>query len=160
MTRIVKNRICYGDHNVVCHPAAATFDYMATMHDALTPNADARLHKAQLDSFGTAKDWSIEYPSVQLTNFWSSERAERNRELPTRILLTVQLHNGNYPKVIFCGHCARSDSFQALWNPLRAKHIHIPRRLQREAETEYFKRYDAAVAEHARVTSIHQQLQA
>ena len=160
MTRIVKNRICYGDHNVVCHPAAATFDYMATMHDALTPNADARLHKAQLDSFGTAKDWSVEYPTVQLRNFWEGDLAQRNGEVPTRVLLMVTLHNGNYPKVIFQGHCARSDSFAALWNPVRAKHINIPRRLQRDAETEYFKLYEAAVAEHARLTSIHKQLQA
>lgn len=145
---IVKNRICYTTHNVVCDPDCADADYMVAMADSLTPDARPKVHKEELEAMNNDGSWTIELPIVHLENFWDSEIAERRNQLPTRILARVTLHNGQYDHTIFVGHCARNESFQPLWKTMYQRGIRIGKAQRRRAEAEYFVAYDKAVAEY------------
>jgi hypothetical protein len=146
---IVKNRICYTTHNVVCDPDCADAEYMVAMADSLTPHARPAVHRKELYNMNNDGTWTIELPIVHLENFWASESAERRGAVPTRILARVSLHNGLYDHTIFVGHCARSESFQPLWKRMYQQGIKIGKAQRRVAEAKYFAEYDKAVAEHA-----------
>lgn len=151
MARIVDNRICYKTHNVVLEHSlfrnmVNPMDYLLEMEAGLTPEGDARLHKAQLDSFNNDGSWEIEKPKLTITPFHDSEKAEIRCEIPTKMLATVTLHNGNFNKVICAVHCARSESFYPLYGTMEKLGIDVGRKARRDAETEYFKQYDALVA--------------
>lgn len=147
MPRIVNNRICYANHNVLCAERIVTSDIMLEIEAALTPHGDAKLHRAQLDSFPNVGTYcEIEKPVLTIAPFWDNEKAELRCEIPTRMLATVTLHNGNQPKVICVTHCARSESFLALYGVMSQHGIDVGRKARREAETNYFKMYDALVA--------------
>jgi hypothetical protein len=145
---IVKNRICYASHNVVCDAAVADEQYVAVMATALSPNARPAQHKKELAAMNNDGSWTIELPIVKLQNFWESERAERLNGIPTHILATVTLFNGQYNHVIFVGHCARRESFQPLWKAMYQLGLKIGKAQRRRAEAEYFVAYDKAVDEH------------
>lgn len=147
MARIVNNRICYANHNILCDASVATSDVLLEIEAALTPSGDAKLHRAQLDSFPNVGSYcKIELPTLTIVNMWVSEGAELRRELPTRMLAIATLSNGNYEKVLCQANCARSESFLPLYGAMNQRGIDVGRAARREAETNYFKLYDSYVA--------------
>lgn len=144
MPRIANNRICYPRHNVVLDPSVhkARPDYIMDIEAALTPEGDAKLHQAQLDSFTGINCWVIERPTILITPM----PAFVGEEPPSRMMADVTLHNGNYEKVICSASCARHESFLPLYGAMNQRGIDVGRTARREAETAYFKLYDALVA--------------
>jgi hypothetical protein len=146
--KIAKNRICYATHNVVCDPDCADADYMVAMADSLNPTGTSAEHLKELHYMNNDGTWTIERPTIKLQIFWQSEAAERLQRIPTHILATALLHNGEYEKVLHVVSCARSESFQPLWKSLYQADIKVGAAQRRRCEKEYFAVYDKAVAEH------------
>lgn len=145
---IVKNRICYADHNVVCDPEVYSEQYITEMAASLSFVARPNVHKEELRRMNNDGSWTIELPKVHLENFWQSEAAERLGKLPTHILARVTLFNGQYDHHIFVGHCARSESFQPLWKAMYQCGIKIGKAQRRVAEAKYFAAYDKFLADY------------
>ena len=146
MTKIINNRLLYASHNVVCDPELATMQYMQEMNALLSESGGAAQHVRELDFHNNDGTWTIERPIVELKPFHSSESAERRELIPERIIATVTLFNGSYDHIIHVVHCARSESFQPLWESMYRAGIRIGKLQRTNAETKYFKLYDSAVA--------------
>lgn len=148
MARIVNNRICYANHNVLLDPTLHRNlpNYVLEMEDALTPDGTAEQHKKELEGFNNDGSWEVELPTITITPMWTTEAARMAGELPARMLAVATLSNGNRDEVIFTGHCARHESFYPLYGAMSQRGIDVGRKARREAETEYFKQYDAIVA--------------
>ncbi len=135
MPRIVNNRICYANHNVVLdsiyhrNDPSAIFD----LEECLTPNGGVTAHEEDLAELPSAKFVTIERPTVTIVPYKD----------PARMLATVELFDGNKQKVIFAAHADRSDSFQPLWEAMRKQKIFFGSFARRDAETKYFALYDA-----------------
>ncbi len=141
MARIVNNRICYDNHNIVVEARLYRDqpDIVFDIQEALTPEGDAKLHRAQLDSFPNVGTYcEVERPTMRITP---------DPIAPTsHMVAVVTLFNGNYHKELCTARCARSESFYPLYGAMSQKGIDVGRKARREAETEYFKLYDAIVA--------------
>jgi hypothetical protein len=137
MARIVNNRICYPDHNVVLDILLHRQDpsYIFDMEEALTEKAGPTAHEEELEAMNNDSSWTIELPTVTIVPYKD----------PARMLATVELFDGNKQKVIFAAHCARSESFQPLWEAMRKQKIFFGSFVRKDAETKYFALYDALV---------------
>lgn len=147
MARIVNNRICYPTHNILVERTVWTMDHMLKIEAALTPDGNARLHRAQLDSFPNVGTYcEIENPTIIITPYWADSLSQNTQAIPPRMHIIVTLHDGNKPKVLCSATCDRSESFYPLYGTMEKLGIDVGRKARREAETEYFKKYDALVA--------------
>lgn len=148
MPRIVNNRICFLNHNIVLDPAlhATMPDYIFEIAEGLSEAGGPSDHRQELEDMNNDGSWTIELPTIELKNHWHSESAERRGDLPTQILAIVTLHNGSYNKVLAVFSCTRNESFQPIWRALREAKLYFGRKARKEAETEYFKKYDAVVS--------------
>lgn len=108
MPRIVNNRICYADHNVVLDEAyfkangQFAQEYILEMGHSLTEGASSHEHRAELFEMNNDGTWTIEMPEIELRPTYASEVQEHRPEwyLPTGIQVEVYLHNGNYRKLL------------------------------------------------------------
>lgn len=148
MSRIVNNRICFTNHNVVLDPSvhAARPDYIFELAEVLTQGAKPSTHLEELEAFTSIPCYAIERPDITIVPFHNSEGAERMGLIPTRMLCTATLFNGNYNHIIAMVHCNRSESFQPIWQTLHKSGITVPTITRRAVETKYFELYDQAVA--------------
>jgi hypothetical protein len=120
---------------------------MLEIEAALTPEGDARLHRAQLDSFPNVGTYcEIEMPTIIITPYWADSLSQNTQELPPRMHAIATLHDGNKPKVLCSTTCDRSESFYPLYGVMAQHGVDVGRKARREAETKYFKMYDALVA--------------
>lgn len=145
MPRIVNNRICFANHNVVCDPKVFSSDYMLDIAELLPKDATAGVHRQILKDNNNDGSWTIEMPTIELTPFHDSDYAERNDRLPNRILGKALLHNGNYEKLIFAVHCDRSQSFEPIWTAMQRAGIRVGKLRRVHAECAYFAMYDKVV---------------
>lgn len=116
------------------------------MAEKLSETGGPRTHKKELEDMNNDGSWTIEMPTITIVPFHNSERAEHMGAIPTRMLCTATLFNGNYKHVIAMVHCARSESFQPIWKTLHKSGITVPTITQHAVETKYFELYDRAVA--------------
>lgn len=152
MPRIVDNRICYADHNVVLREDLHKLDTDRVFDKAsvLTIDGRAGAHRNEIERFelvGSGKIWSIELPIVTIEPMYNSEDQERHPAcyLPGRMLCKITLHNGNYQKVIFVATCCKEQGFKHLWDKAYRCRIKIGKAQRRVAEAQYNAAYKVAL---------------
>ena len=155
MPRIVNNRICYRDHNVVhneaCHKQLP--GYILEMADFLAEHGTAQIHELQLQT-STFSNWSIERPTVVFCPIHSGKCADWL--LPDRIQAEVMLHNGNYMRHLFAATIATTDPFKLLWDNMYQNGIKIGSLQRRRVEADFHVEMDKV---HAKFTQARKEIQ-
>lgn len=130
--RIVNNRICYADFNVVLPEDQDPFN-VAQLFDH---NTRAGVIRQTLEAANIPH--TIERPEVTLRPAYRSEYQSRNPYyyLPNCVECKVLLHNGNYMKLIFCCKALPTE-LDLIWKTMYQRGIRIPMALRRTAEAKY-----------------------
>lgn len=130
--RIVNQRICYADFNVVLPEGENPFDIAELFDDHIRCGAMRRFLREH------AVPHTIERPEVTLRPAYESEYQERHADqyLPDRVQCEVLLHNGNYMKLIFCCKALPTE-LPLIWKAMYQRGLRIPMALRRVAEAKY-----------------------
>lgn len=153
MPRIVNNRICYSDHNVVlCEKLWAedrnfAGNYLMDMADHLTEHGRAGAHRRELEGMNNDGSWTIELPTITLQPQYNREYQERHPTMyiPNKMLCMIGLHNGNYHKVIFVAEALRTEGARKIWTHAYQSGFKIGKAQRRVAEAQYEAAYVKAV---------------
>jgi hypothetical protein len=156
MPRIVNNRICYADHNVVLdeklwkQDRAFAGNYLIDMANHLTERGRAGLHRRELGDMNNNGSWTIELPVIRLVPAYQSEYAERHPESnrPTDMLCMMMLNNGNYDKVIWVRQVGIEEGFKTLWLQAYQQGLRIGKAQRRVAEAQFRVAHLAALAQY------------
>lgn len=139
--RIVNNRICYPTHNIVVDHNVDPFDAAEVIENCHTPTKQSHtLQEANIPHI-------IERPTVQMKPHYGSETQERHPGmfLPTQVLFTVTLHNGNHEKVIAMYTCNRNE-IREVWKRLYQQGIKCGAGYRRFVERQFDASYNEIYA--------------
>lgn len=140
--RIVNQRICYADFNVVLPEGQDPF----TVAQLFDHSARSGVIRQTLNSANIP--YTIERPEVTLRPAYRSEYQSRNPYyyLPDCVECRVLLHDGNRMKLIFACKALPTE-LDLIWKTIYQRRIYIPMAQRRAAEAKYHAEVNSLTTE-------------